>query len=588
MKFKIRLSVLITVIFILSLASTVFTQDLTHNVSYHLDGDIDLEKQVGHLCNTGAEMKQTIIGEGIIQKLMDSTLVAGKLIVKDSQDWVTAEGAVRNLTVTSRIELCMPAKHEYTTTLYVPLAAESVVTSVTVAGAESITVPVLGAAEVIETYTATVFDQYGAPLPGEGVSWSLETAVTGVSIDEATSVVTVTDEAGAGAFTVVATSVTDPSVSGSLTVSLVLADSVVTSVTVTGAESITVPALGAAEVTETYTATVFDQYGVPLPGEGVSWSLETAVTGVSIDEATGVVTVTDEAGAGAFTVVATSVTDPSASGSLTVRLVLADSVVTSVTVTGADEIEIPTLEEVIINGSFETGDFTGWSLTGPVEKHLVVSSYTSYEGTIYEPVEGSFFAVLTSGGLGEGVYNIISQEITISAGDYITGYAAFDTTDYMPFNDDAAIVIINSMGEEETIWEESVSSVGDFGETPWTFWSWTAPEDGVYTLELRVRNIGDDGVDSTALFDFISTTVEDEPATETYTATVFDQYGAPMPGEAVSWSLAAAVAGVSIDEATGVVTVTDEASAGTFTVVVTSVTDPGVSGSLVVILVDTT
>jgi len=118
------LSVAVTIVFVLVFALPVFAQNMTHNATYEMDGSIDLEKQVGHLCNTGAEMKQTIKGEGEITKVMDTAQVAGKLTVSDDQDWVTAEGALRNLTVTSVIGLCAPAKHEYTTTHYVPVPPE--------------------------------------------------------------------------------------------------------------------------------------------------------------------------------------------------------------------------------------------------------------------------------------------------------------------------------------------------------------------------------------------------------------------------------------------------------------------------------
>ena len=110
---KKTLAVTVAVVFVLAFAAPVFAQSMEHNATYKMDGTIDLEKQVGHLCNTGAEMKQTISGEGEMDKVMDTAQVAGRLTVDDDQDWVTAEDAVRNLTVTSVIELCAPAKHEY-------------------------------------------------------------------------------------------------------------------------------------------------------------------------------------------------------------------------------------------------------------------------------------------------------------------------------------------------------------------------------------------------------------------------------------------------------------------------------------------
>ena len=115
---KKTLAVTVAVVFVLAFAAPVFAQSMDHNATYKMDGSIDLEKQVGHLCNTGAEMKQTIHGEGEMDKVMDTSQVQGVLTVSDEQDWVTAEDAVRNLTVTSVIELCAPPKTEFDATDY--------------------------------------------------------------------------------------------------------------------------------------------------------------------------------------------------------------------------------------------------------------------------------------------------------------------------------------------------------------------------------------------------------------------------------------------------------------------------------------
>jgi len=116
---KNTVAVIMAVLIILIFAVPIFAQSMTHNVTYKMSGTIDLEKQVGHLCNTGGEMKQTIKGEGEMTKVMNTTQVAGRLTVSDEQEWVTAEDAARNLTVTTVIELCAPPKYEATTTEYV-------------------------------------------------------------------------------------------------------------------------------------------------------------------------------------------------------------------------------------------------------------------------------------------------------------------------------------------------------------------------------------------------------------------------------------------------------------------------------------
>jgi len=109
---KKTVAVAVAIVFVLALAAPVFAS-MDHDAQYKLDGTIEFEKQVGHICNTGAEMKQTIDGEGEITKVMDTAQVAGKITVSDQNDWITADDAVNNLTVTSVIELCAPGKSVY-------------------------------------------------------------------------------------------------------------------------------------------------------------------------------------------------------------------------------------------------------------------------------------------------------------------------------------------------------------------------------------------------------------------------------------------------------------------------------------------
>ena len=116
---KKTVAVVLAIVFVLAFAVPVFAQNMTHNAVYKMDGSIDLEKQVGHLCNTGLEAKQTITGEGVMDKVMDVAMEQYVATVSDHMDWVTAEDAVRNLTVTSVIELCAPPKYTLDTAEYV-------------------------------------------------------------------------------------------------------------------------------------------------------------------------------------------------------------------------------------------------------------------------------------------------------------------------------------------------------------------------------------------------------------------------------------------------------------------------------------
>jgi mRNA-degrading endonuclease RelE of RelBE toxin-antitoxin system len=194
--------------------------------------------------------------------------------------------------------------------------AASVPKTVTVSGPDTVDLPIPGQTTTAN-YTATVTDQYGQPMNGEPVTWRLEGAPTGVSIDQNTGVLTVTDAAQAGQFTVVATD-SHGNVSGKVQVTLQRAASVPKTVTVSGPDTVDLPTRGET-TTANYTATVTDQYGQPMNGEPVTWRLEGAPTGVSIDQNTGVLTVTDAAQAGQFTVVAT-VSNSTVKGTKTVTL----------------------------------------------------------------------------------------------------------------------------------------------------------------------------------------------------------------------------------------------------------------------------
>jgi hypothetical protein len=154
----------------------------------------------------------------------------------------------------------------------------------------------------------------------------------------------------------------------------------------------------------------------------------------------------------------------------------------------------------LVNGSFETGDFTGWTV-GNAGLSSVVTTTNAFNGTPYNPVDGNYFARLDAGG-GAGVYTLVSQGFSLTAGNSISGYAAFLAFDYLPFNDNAFVRILDSSNNiVATPWSASVATVGDFGNTPWQSWNWTALTSGSYFVEFGVDNELDNALSSVALFD---------------------------------------------------------------------------------------
>ncbi len=103
-------AVALVIVFVMALAAPAFAQAITHSATYQMDGVINFKKQMGHLCNTGAEIKQTIMGSGQMDKVQTVSMVKGKITMKDTNDGVA--GATP-LTVTTVWELCAPPKYTY-------------------------------------------------------------------------------------------------------------------------------------------------------------------------------------------------------------------------------------------------------------------------------------------------------------------------------------------------------------------------------------------------------------------------------------------------------------------------------------------
>jgi len=123
-KVRSMLVLLLAIIIIYSFSFPVESSSkyMHHEVSYEMEGTINLKKQAGHKCNTGAEMKQVFNGTGWVRKFSNIYMEIHFLQVLDNNDWITAPDALENLEITTTIALCAPGKYVYDD---IPVAVET-------------------------------------------------------------------------------------------------------------------------------------------------------------------------------------------------------------------------------------------------------------------------------------------------------------------------------------------------------------------------------------------------------------------------------------------------------------------------------
>ena len=177
-------------------------------------------------------------------------------------------------------------------------------------GEDTLTVPADGAADTTADITAAVTDQYGDPMDDVAVQYSIEPAMTGISVQGNQVVVTNAAKAGitdtnAKTFTLTATA---DSAKGETTFTVARAPQEATDVVIykgdtpITSDTIAVPK-GTDSTSVTYTAKVLDQYGTEMTEAAATWSNTSEPSGVIVSG--GTITVTDTAQTGNFTLKAT-------------------------------------------------------------------------------------------------------------------------------------------------------------------------------------------------------------------------------------------------------------------------------------------
>jgi len=106
---KPHFALFLTILFLLTLTVPALAENNTrfsHTADYRIEGLISIDKEIGDPCTTGAAKHQSIKGYGEMSKSESIDIAPQIISVEDEIDWVTAEDAVRNLSVTSTIDLC--------------------------------------------------------------------------------------------------------------------------------------------------------------------------------------------------------------------------------------------------------------------------------------------------------------------------------------------------------------------------------------------------------------------------------------------------------------------------------------------------
>ncbi len=211
--------------------------------------------------------------------------------------------------------------------------------------------------------------------------------------------------------------------------------------------------------------------------------------------------------------------------------ILEDRVTPSASADAANPLPVGDLPSVPANLGFESG-LAGWNVntdtTGAVK---VVSQFNAAGGTdpntqmsvaptIFNPVEGNQFALLTTASVGSDT--TLSKSFAVGQGGQLICFAAFfDAGDYAPFNDYGDIVLYKDSTPLVTLFAESIhggdgldadppvpllaplpdgssvrNGVDSYGSTPWTTVEYAITSPGNYSLVARTANTGDNALDS--------------------------------------------------------------------------------------------
>ena len=250
-----------------------------------------------------AESKATVQMSAVVKNQIGGVM-EGQSVARDLQDnpegvSISNSGLVTVDNTAAAGEITVAAQcGEASGTAVLTLTRETAQAAEVVADDRTVEVPTLTEREKTVELTAAVYDQYGVPMSGQPVAWTLVEAPAGVSLYGST--LTVTNEAQAGAVQIKAAC---GGYADTATVTIHKAAAMPETVVIQRggktvvSDSITILQSGSSAVT--YTAVVYDQYGAKMENPAVTWTL--TGTGKGVSQEAGAVTVAPNAAAGTYT-----------------------------------------------------------------------------------------------------------------------------------------------------------------------------------------------------------------------------------------------------------------------------------------------